>query len=246
MRVDPILKRTYLHMRAEHCQTKLTPLLFILCMVTAYPHVLKAEPPGSRVRAIHLQGRVIDGSTGKSLEKAHIRILPSGKGGWSTDTQGRFTFWIPESIGERVEISKENYQLVCIDARPRSLGNIRLEPVPSSVRSSSPSNKLVPASQSVAPAIITAESAKKVSGTGDAWSPWYRLGVGRAPGGYTVQESEFWLSGDRACGAWAECRELVKNDSEVLWEFRLQGHSELEAPQKAFSSGHIRVIYRPQ
>jgi hypothetical protein len=232
-------------MCARYFRKKLPLFVFILCIGTTYTYVLKAEPRGSRARAIHLQGRVVDDSTGKPLEKAHIRILASGKGVWSTDAQGRFTFWIPDSSGDRLEIGKENYQIVFMDARPGFLGDIRLQPLPSSAWSSVRAEKLIPASQSVAPAIITAESAKKASGTGDAWSPWYRLGVGKAPGGYTVEKSEFWLSGDRACGAWAECRELIKSDSEVLWEFRLQGHSEIKAPRRTFSTGHIRVIYRP-
>ena len=242
-KLEALLSRIRFHMHAEHLQAKLTLFLFILCMGTA-SHVLKAESRVARARAIHLQGRVVDGSTGQALEKAHIRILPSEVGVWSTDAHGRFSFWIPDSVGDRVEIGRQDYRIASVGVTPRFLGDIRLQPLASSVELSTQLNKLMPASQSVAPAIVTAESAKKVNGTGDAWSPWYRLGVGKAPGGYTVQQAEFWLSGDRACGAWAECREVVKNDSVVSWEFRLQGHSEIEAPRRTFSTAHIRVIYR--
>jgi hypothetical protein len=69
--------------------------------------------------------------------------------------------------------------------------------------------ELIPQSQSVAPAIVTADSGIKSSGTGAGWSKWYRLGVGKAPKGYTVQKAEFWLTGARSCGVLAECRELL-------------------------------------
>ncbi len=248
IRVESLLRRIRLHIRPKHFQGELAVFLFIfiLCIATTCPHALEAQPRGSRARAIRLQGRVIDGSTGKPVEAAHIRLLPSGKGAWHTDAQGQFRFWIPDTMGERIEVGREDYRSVSVDTRPRFVRDIRLEPLPSSVWPSTRSNKLMPASQSVAPAIVTAESVEKTSGRGDAWSPWYRLGVGKAPGGYTVEKAEFWLSGDRACGAWAECRELVQSDSEVSWEFRLQGHSETGAPSRSFSTGHIRVIYRPQ
>lgn len=106
--------------------------------------------------------------------------------------------------------------------------------------------ELMPPSQSVAPAIVTADSGMKGRNIGAGWSKWYRLAVGKAPKGYTVQKVEFWLTGAQTCGVLAECRELVRTDDEVLWEFRLQGNSELGAANKVDSEGHIRVIYRPR
>ena len=73
--------------------------------------------------------------------------------------------------------------------------------------------KLLPPSQAVAPAIASAHSGSKPSGAGKRWSNWYRLGVGQAPSGYTVQKTEFWLSGDHVCGASAECREIARDGS---------------------------------
>ena len=105
---------------------------------------------------------------------------------------------------------------------------------------------LVPPSQGVAPAIVTAHSGIRSSGSGENWSQWYRLEVGRAPTGYTVQKAEFWLSGDRACGPTAECWEILRNDQQVLWEFRLKRHDGSGAGKAAFSEGHIRVTYRPR
>ena len=86
-------------------------------------------------------------------------------------------------------------------------------------------------------------SGQKLSGRGKDWSPWYEVRVGAAPNGYTIQSVDFWLTGDRTCGAWAECKEVVKNDSKVIWSFRLQGHDEWGAPPQAYSEGHLRVIF---
>ena len=109
---------------------------------------------------------------------------------------------------------------------------------------SSGKHRLIPPSQAVAPAILTADSGPKLSGAGKNWSQWYRVGAGKAPSGYTLQHVDFWLSGDRSCGSGAECREIVKNDEQALWEFRLKGHK--GAPPKTSSVGHIRVLYRPK
>jgi hypothetical protein len=105
---------------------------------------------------------------------------------------------------------------------------------------------LMPPSQEVVPAIVSADSGVKTSGIGKNWSRWYRLGVGKAPTGYTVRKAEFWLTGDRTCDVSAECREVLRNDGQVLWEFRLQGNDDDRVPRTAFSEGHIRVTYRPR
>lgn len=104
----------------------------------------------------------------------------------------------------------------------------------------------IPPSQSVAQAFVTADSGVKSSGVGTSWSKWYRLEVGRAPGGYTVQNSEFWLTGARRCGFLAECRELARTDEGVIWEFRLQGEGRSGLPITVLSEGHIRITYRPR
>ncbi len=101
---------------------------------------------------------------------------------------------------------------------------------------------LIPPSQSVAPAFVTADSGPKPEVAGKAWSRWYRLRVGKAPSGYTVQKVEFWLTGKDRCGVSAECREVTKTDEQILWEFRLLGR---DKSQLSFAEGHIRVTYRP-
>jgi hypothetical protein len=93
------------------------------------------------------------------------------------------------------------------------------------------------------PRIVENSSGQKLSGKGKDWSPWYEVRVGAAPAGFTLQNAEFWLTGDRACGSWAECKEVAKNDNEVVWSFRLQGHDEWGAPPQAYSEGHLKVLY---
>lgn len=102
----------------------------------------------------------------------------------------------------------------------------------------------IPPSASVIPAFVTADSGVKSSGAGTRWSEWYRLEVGWAPSGYTIQNSEFWLTGARRCGFHAECRELARTDDRVIWEFRLQGEDRSGLPTRVVSEGHIRVTYR--
>lgn len=106
--------------------------------------------------------------------------------------------------------------------------------------------QLMPPSQSVAPAFVTADSGPKPSVVEKRWSKWYRLGVGKAPSGYTVQKVDFWLTGDGKCGSSAECREITRTDDQVLWEFRLEGHEETGKTRQACSVAHIRVTYRSQ
>jgi hypothetical protein len=92
--------------------------------------------------------------------------------------------------------------------------------------------------------VAETSSGPKLSGSGKDWSEWYQVKIGAAPAGYSVEKTEFWLSGDRTCGAWAECKELTKDETQVVWQFRLQGHDEWGAPRQANSEGHLRVFYK--
>jgi hypothetical protein len=92
--------------------------------------------------------------------------------------------------------------------------------------------------------IAVASSGPKLSGRGKGWSERYQVRIGAAPAGYSVEKTEFSLSGDRTCEAWAECKELAKDETQVTWQFRLQGHDVWDAPGQASSEGHLRVFYR--
>lgn len=103
-----------------------------------------------------------------------------------------------------------------------------------------------PPSQSVAPAIVTADSRPIRSAGGIHWSPWYRLEVGKAPAGYALQHVEFWITGDSKCGSSAECKEIIQGDSGVLWKFRIRSQSEERSGSRGYSVAHLRVFYRAQ
>ena len=225
-------------------------LLFFALITVSFG---QRNPGPSNIRAIHYSGRILDRRTEKPIGAARIRIIPAlGRYEWRTDSNGRFSFWTADEKAQGIKIEREGYGAVSLLVKGCNLQDIRLEPIssisssPIELTASDKTSRLMPPSQAVAPAIVTADSGPKMSGEGKNWSGWYRLGVGKAPGGYTVQRVEFWLSGDRTCGFSAECRELTRNDQQVLWEFRLQGHDEIGAPAKTASVAHIRAIYRVQ
>ena len=225
---------------------------FLFCVLSLSTCLSRASSAGTKNAAIHLSGHVRDRRTGKAIEAARIKVLPStDKAIWGTDGKGEFSFWLAKQEVDRVEIEAPGYRKVSLAPETGDLANVQLtrksadQSTPAFV-SGTNASPLMPISQAVAPAIMTADSGPRVSGSGSSWSPWYRIGVSRAPAGYAVSEVEFWLSGDGACGRSAECRQLSSNDEQVTWEFRLHGHDEIGAPSRTFSVAHIRVIFRPR
>jgi hypothetical protein len=225
---------------------------FLLCVLSLSTCLSGASSARTKNAAIHLSGHVRDRQTGKAIEAARIKVLPStDKAIWRTDGKGEFSFWLAKQEVDRVEIEAPGYRTVSLAPETGALGNVQL--TRKSADGSTPAfvsgtnaSPLMPISQAVAPAIMTADSGPRGSGSGSSWSPWYRIGVTRAPAGYAVSRAEFWLSGDGACGRSAECHQLGSNDKQVLWEFRLHGHNEIGAPSRTFSVAHIRVIFRPR
>lgn len=198
------------------------------------------------VKAVHYSGHIVDGATGEPVDAARITLIPSRCASvWRTDSNGRFSFWVASEDNQRIDIEHDGYQPLLFVVKRGSLDDMRLSPSPR-VAQPSAYGELIPPSQAVAPAILTADSEPKLSGMGRHWSPWYLLSVGKAPQGYAVQRVEFWLSGDRSCGTGAECRELARDNKQIVWEFRLQGHDETGAPARTFSAAHIQVLYRAE
>lgn len=222
------------------------------CIVSLTTCSAVARSEHSKSQAIHISGHVRDERTGHAIEAARIRVLPSTDNAvWRTDQEGQFSFWLPKQELDGIEIQAEGYGTVSLMPSTSALHDVRLASESADESSRAPLNPdkafpLMPASQAVAPAIMTADSGPKQSGAGSNWSPWYRLGLNKAPAGYAVSGVEFWLSGDGSCGRSAECRQLSSSDEQVLWEFRLRGHNEIGAPSQTFSIGHIRVILRPR
>jgi hypothetical protein len=224
----------------------------LLCILSLSTCLSGASSSRTKNVAMHLSGHVRDRQTGKAIEAARIKVLPSTDSAiWGTDGNGEFSFWLAPQEIRRVEIEAPGYRTVSLAPMTGALGDVQL--IHESADGSTPAyvsgtnaSPVLPISQAVAPAIMTADSGPRPSGTGSSWSPWYRIGVTRAPAGYAVSSVEFWLSGDGACGRSAECRQLGSNDEQVMWEFRLHGHKEIGAPPRTFSVAHIRVIFRPR
>lgn len=175
-----------------------------------------------------------------SNQLGDVRLTPTPNGvtnppsEGSRGTAGQATPGAGSSAAARVGVIAAHPSATMTNtARPQG-GARHAEPLPALAATARP------------PRIVEASSGPKLSGRGKDWSPWYQLKVGIAPAGYTIEKANFWLSGDRTCGAWAECREVRKDDTEVTWEFRLQGHDEWNAPPQAYSEGHLRAFYKPK
>lgn len=84
-----------------------------------------------------------------------------------------------------------------------------------------------PAPAGGGPFVTEARSGDRPSGERDQYSEWYELCSQPIPASYRIVEANFELRGDRSCTTgWAECRQSVKTDSRVCYQFRMQGHSE--------------------
>ena len=227
-------------------------LASVFCGVSLSPGPGRASSVHSNSQAVHVRGQVRDQCTGKVVEAARIRLLPSTDNVcWRTDQKGKFSFWIAKQELHRIEIEAEGYRKVSLLPAAYLLRDVRLTPEApsnSSLASISERNTLsiMPASQGVAPAIMSVDSLSELSGRGSSWSPWYHVGVTKVPAGYAVGHVAFWLSGDGACGRSAECRQVPSDDQQVLWEFRLRGHDEVGAPSQTRSVAHIRVYFLPR
>jgi hypothetical protein len=99
----------------------------------------------------------------------------------------------------------------------------------------------------VADRTVERESGPRPSGNGDSFSSPHKLCLGATPAGYKLLPTtvEFWLSGDRRCGAWATCEVTKRDDEDVCFAFRLQGHNESLTSPVRMSEGHLKATYRP-
>jgi hypothetical protein len=55
-----------------------------------------------------------------------------------------------------------------------------------------------------------------------------------------IQSSDFYLLGDRSCGAWATCEPISKTPTQVCWKFSMQGHDERPLNSVGMSEGILR------
>jgi hypothetical protein len=88
--------------------------------------------------------------------------------------------------------------------------------------------------------------------SGEANNPgkWYELCNSPEPEGWTIEKSEFILTGDRTCGSWAECNKTTDTPTKVCYQFRMQGHSEQVGglfnrnTGVQYSSGNLKVTWK--
>jgi hypothetical protein len=95
--------------------------------------------------------------------------------------------------------------------------------------------------------LMTKDSGERLSGSSGDFSPAYRVCLGSAPPGYTLVRGseEFWLTGDRRCGAWSTCEWIRRDDEDVCFAFSLQGHNEdLHNGGQRLSEGHLKAQYK--
>ena len=71
-----------------------------------------------------------------------------------------------------------------------------------------------------------AASGPQNSGENANFSDWYSLCTPDLPSGYHIADWSYALSGDRSCGAWADCEVTEDSDIKKCVRFRMQGHNE--------------------
>jgi hypothetical protein len=193
--------------------------------------------------------QVFDATTSSGIASASVSLsaASTAKVG-ETDGLGRVTFTLDQAdAGNSANIvaRKEGFRdstfhgVVPADSGVVSL---RLEPA------EAPKPQPVQADPARVKETLVIRSGPRLSGARKAFSEWYELCSGELPRNSTIDTADFSLSGDRSCGAWADCREKTdkRTASQVCWEFRLQGHDEWPASGQAMSEGVLRiVILRP-
>src|SRR5579864_4938365 len=139
----------------------------LLCIVSLSIGSSAENPDHSKVEAVHISGRMRDRDTGKGIDAARIRVLHSNDNApWRTDQDGQFSFWLAKRELDRIEIEAEGYgmvSLVPMSGTPLKVG-LTPESADTSTRGFLRRNKafpLLPPSQGIAPAIITADSGPK-------------------------------------------------------------------------------------
>lgn len=198
--------------------------------------------------------QVFDAATSTGIASASVRLspdsrIPGGGIGGLTDSLGRLTLTLDSSLrGKPVEVTveREGFKpsaVTSVVASDVTTATVRLEPI------APPVSLPIPTDPSRVKETLLFRSGPKLSGVKKEFSGWYELCSGPLPRDSIIESDEFTLSGDRACGAWAECREErdKRTSSQVCWQFRLQGHDEWPGSGQAASEGILRItISRPK
>ena len=203
----------YAFFRKAPLRVKIPIFLVIVAGTAVYG--LEINRISNKPEVIHYTGRVVDAKTQAPIHEAKVTVkMRDASPPLFTDSEGRYSFYrnIQDTKADaRLLVTAEHYtpydRIIPTDASS-PLKDIRMTPLPVAMILTQKFR------------VVEASSGPKTSGVGAAWSPWYRASLGFAPAGYTFDHADFWLTGDRQCVAWAECRELAKNDQEVGFVLR--------------------------
>jgi hypothetical protein len=196
-------------------------------------------------RQITLQVNVFNASSSSGIADALVRLSGDGVNeSRQTDSTGRVTVELPFVVADhlaRLQVEATNFQSKTEEIRLVSgykQHDIRLSPSqPVAVLPPPPAQSTETRAQRVF------SSGPRLSGSGSAFSDWHTLCSDGLPGNARIISVTFALSGDRRCGAWANCRESERTANRVCYQFQMQGHNEWPAPGQASSEGILTVEY---
>ena len=160
--------------------------------------------------------RVVDSSTSQSVPSAQVNVSTDQSALVGvTDSEGLFVI--------KTVLHKTKTLLVTVGADGYLVERRELNASSGRDLLQIPLTRIAPQDgQSKTKTITT--TAELNGGDGTNWGAPFRLCSTSAPPGYKLATSEFYLVGDRQCGAWAECRQVQKDDSGVCWDVRIQGN----------------------
>jgi len=193
-------------------------------------------------RQVVLQVNVFNAGNSAGIGGAAVRIDGDGVSeSRQTDSTGRLTLELPavtEGRLIRIEAQATGFESKIVETRLQAgyrPYDVRLRPVQPVAATPSPIPTLT-ARQRVF------SSGPRLSGAGSNFSDWYTL-CSELLANARITNVAFSLSGDRRCGAWANCRESSRTQTQVCFQFQMQGHNEWPAPGQASSEGILSVDY---
>ena len=226
---------------------KIAILCGVLAAVGLYLRPTLFPTPRS-LPPIHYQVVVTDAATTKGVIGASVEIAErdSQPKSATTDSSGVVRFdWPPstEFLTAKLRIRADRFEFVDRDLKfpPQDYEYaVALKPLGVTVGSSLLKDRKP----------YTRFYSREVSsGRGSEFSPMIELAAEPPQNGYEIDlgsgVTRFSLSGDRACGAWSECSWKVHTSQQVVFQFRVQGHSEWIFGGSAYSQGILQVQYIP-
>ena len=223
-------------------------LVFVLLFVGCGAFAIAVTKSAQQLNYV---GQIVDSDTGRPVKNAKVDLeIKKNTMTDHSDSEGIYAFWMKvkdTDVDGRLKIDASNYPSydrhvhvspytglvqVRLTAIKPTVVNFVLKPLP---------KPGVPRPEELK---VEKSSGLKASGVGSEFSDWYELCSGPAPQDYSYRDSKYWLTGDRECGKWAECRYGRADDSNVCFEFRLQGHNEGPGQGQGLSEGHLLVTYK--